>query len=225
MKIDIVATGSTGNSFIINDEIIIDLGVSIKLLDERIDLKKVTHILLTHEHGDHFNRATIRTINIKHPHITFVFTSGLSERIRLLGVNNTKELERNTLYKIGDYRIATVELYHDVPNVGYRIVHESKKLIYMTDTMTVEGITAFNYDYGLIECNHGENKALELISKAKENDEFTHLKRAMATHLSVQQTVAFVKENNIKRLIPIHIGDSTRKEVMEYLNENNILCA
>ena len=39
-----------------------------------------------------------------------------------------------------------IKLYHDVPNCGYRIFINDKKIIYMTDTKTLEGITAKNYD-------------------------------------------------------------------------------
>lgn len=40
----------------------------------------------------------------------------------------------------------------------------------------------------------------------------------METHLDVHEAISFTKENNIKKLIPVHIGDSTRKEVEECLS-------
>jgi len=91
------------------------------------------------------------------------------------------------------------------------------KHFHATDTNTLDGIEANNYDSASIECNHEINKALAIIDEAEKNGEFTHLKGAINSHLSVDKTIKFCKENHIKKLYPVHIGSSTKKEVVEAL--------
>ena len=43
----------------------------------------------------------------------------------------------------------------------------------------------------------------------------------MNSHLCVQQTVDFVRINKIKRLIPVHIGAFTAKEVLAFFREHH----
>lgn len=117
------------------------------------------------------------------------------------------------------YKIAMVQAYHDVPNCGYRIMKDGFKHFHITDTNTLDGITAKNYDSASIECNHEINKALELIEEAKKNGEYSHLQGAINSHLSVDKVIKFCKENNIKKLYPVHIGNSTKKEVIKKLKE------
>ena len=49
MKYDVIATGSSGNCIIINDEIALDMGVSFKQL--KSIYKKLKIVLLTHIHS------------------------------------------------------------------------------------------------------------------------------------------------------------------------------
>ena len=58
---------------------------------------------------------------------------------------------------------------------------------------------------------------LKILKNKKNNDEFSHLRGAINSHLAVDKVIKFCKENGIKRLIPVHIGNSTRKEVKEAL--------
>jgi len=213
-----------------NENVIIDMGVSMKSLKDKIDFNNITHILLTHVHGDHFNKTTIRNIISSYPHIKFIFGEWMREPMRLLRVENYEVIEMNKLYKFEDFKLAGVSAYHDVENCGYRLVFGEHKHFHMTDTstmtdpITLQMIIAKNYDTATIECNYHRYTALRIIKKNSERGEFSHLSKALLNHLDVADCVDFVNRNKIKKLIPVHIGDSTRKEVMEYLHENNIIC-
>lgn len=52
MNYEVISTGSKGNALLIENEILIDCGVSYRKLKE----KSIKLILLTHEHKDHFNK-------------------------------------------------------------------------------------------------------------------------------------------------------------------------
>ena len=213
-----ISSSSKGNCFLI-DELIIDIGLSYK--QTKPHLNGVKYILLTHIHGDHFNPSTVRKIVANHEDINFICCDYMERELLKIGVteDRIKTVVIGSYIRIDDYIIAPIRAYHDVDNCGYRIARNGLKHLHITDTVTLEGIEAINYDSASIECNHDESKALELIQEAKENGEFSHLTGAMNSHLSVQQTIEFCKENNIKHLIPVHVGASTKDEVIQSLRD------
>lgn len=218
MNFKTIETGSGGNCFLIDDEIIIDVGLPYSKIKPYLEL--VGLILLTHKHGDHFKIDTIRKIAVNHEHITFVCGEWLKDKLmNILSDCQIKVLDFGEIVSFNEYKIAMIEAYHDVANCGYRIMVKGHRHLHITDTVTLDGIEAIGYDSASIECNHEINKALELIQEAKENDEFSHLKGAINSHLAVHKTIEFCKENGIKKLYPVHIGSSTKKEVIQALRE------
>lgn len=79
--------------------------------------------------------------------------------------------------------------------IGFRVIYNDFKAIYITDTKTVEGIVAKNYDLYLIEGNYDEEEIQERIRQKEEVGEFINEYRTMNTHLSVQQATDFLLEN------------------------------
>lgn len=222
-NIDIIASGSNANAVIYDEKILVDIGVNYEKLKDK--LKNVKLILLTHEHGDHLNCTTLRKILVNHENIKLGVPNYLINYFDNLGINKNRYhvYKVGTVYDYKTYKIVPIKLYHDVPNVGYRIIRcDVYKHLHITDTNTVEGISAMNYDSAAIECNYEENKANNLIEIAKINEEFTHIRGSINSHLSVRQTCDFVKDNNIKRLIPLHISSAMKEEVMQYLYDENI---
>jgi len=221
MDIKVIGTGSDGNSFLFNDGLMVDVGLPFSRLKKIVDIESLSTVLLTHIHGDHFNKTSIRKMYVENEKLVFACGEYLKDDLLGVGIplDNIHIVEAGSVYSFCEFKISPVIAYHDVENFGYRIVLDDHKHLHITDTAHLEGITAINYDTATIECNHCEIKALELIEKAKEDKEFSHLSGAMASHLSVQQTKTFCKTNKIKKLIPVHIGNSTRKEVIQNLKE------
>ena len=221
MNVEVIETGSGGNCFLFDKTIMIDCGIPLSRMSKKVDLNNISYILLTHIHGDHFHKTTIRNISIKYPHIVFVCGLWLQEDLLHIGVKEkqVKVIEMNEVVSLGDFMISGVVAYHDVQNCGYRVVKDGHYHFHMTDTSTLEGITAQNYTTATIECNHHLETALSIINECKESGEFTHLKGAINSHLSVDKAIQFCKDNSIGELIPVHIGSSTKKEVIQALKE------
>jgi phosphoribosyl 1,2-cyclic phosphodiesterase len=210
MKFEVVQSSSKGNLFIINNDLAIDIGCQIPKQYEDIRC-----ILLTHSHNDHLNFTALRKAFVAFEPM-IICGEWLADEVKLY---DPTIVEVGKVYHFGDYVISPVKAYHDIENCGYRIMYGNHKHIHITDTSTLEGITAKNYDSASIECNHCEITALKLIEQAKEEGVFTHLIGAMNSHLSVQKAIKFCDENNIKELFPVHIGGSTSKEVLEILEQ------
>ena len=199
MNCNILGTGSSGNCVIVNDNIMLDCGLTYKKIKQY--LKKVKLIFISHRHADHINPITIKQIAYDYPNIKFVYDKDDIYLTKLLTSNGI--LYKNCLcigldkwYDFGLCKVKLMELHHDVPNAACCIEMNNKKLIYATDTSTLEGIVAKNYDYYLIEANYHSRKELERkIQEAEEKGEFTHLKRVLYTHLCEEDCIDWLKDN------------------------------
>ena len=160
MNYKIISSCSSGNAVIIKDIILIDCGVAFKKLEK--DYKKLKLVLLTHIHTDHFNKGTIKKLAKERPTLRFACCEWLLESLLECGVNrkNIDVLKIGTKYDYKLFKIVPIKLYHDVPQCGYRVLFDGYKVIYATDTNTLEGITAKNYDLYLVEGNY-EDEELE----------------------------------------------------------------
>ena len=190
MNYKIINSGSDGNCVIVNDIIAIDMGVSYKKLTPYLSKLKI--VLLTHQHVDHFKKSTIRKLAQNKPGLRFGCCKWLVQKLIDSGVSkkNIDVYETNVIYDYTVFSIKPVKLYHDVPNCGYKVFFEGKKLIYMTDTNTLDGIEAKNYDVYLVEGNY-ENEE-ELHNRAYT---YEYELRVKQTHLSKEYTTQWLLEN------------------------------
>lgn len=195
MNYKIISSCSTGNATIIRDIILIDCGVTFKKLEKYYKQLKI--VLLTHVHQDHFNRSTIKRLAQERPTLRFACCEWLLQPLLECGVErrNIDILQIGTKYDYKLFKIVAIKLYHDVPQCGYRILFDDYKVIYMTDTKTIEGISAKNYDLYLVEANYKENELEERIKQKQLQGDFTYEWRVKDTHLSEEQCVEFLLNN------------------------------
>ena len=165
IRYNIIATGSTGNAVKIND-ILIDCGVSFKKLKDVY--KHIKLVLLTHEHSDHFRPSTIRKLAAERPTLRFGCCRWMVPKL--------------------------IEC-HDVPNCGYRLYFGRKRVLYATDTRTMQGISAKGYDYYFIEANYKKEEIKRKIADKKEQGEYAYEVRAMNEHLSQEEAEDFIYSN------------------------------
>lgn len=190
MTYKIINTGSNGNCTIINDIIALDMGVSYKKLSSYAN--KLELVLLTHIHGDHFNKSTIRKLANNRPMLKFGCCKWLVQELVDCGVSkrNIHVYDIGTNYNYEKFSLIPIKLYHDVSQCGYRLFMNDEKLIYATDTYTLEGIKALEYDVYLIEGNYESDE--ELHSRAY-NDYYES--RVKKTHLSKEYATNWLLEN------------------------------
>lgn len=78
---------------------------------------------------------------------------------------------------------------------GYRIFFDDFRVFYATDTSTLEGISAKNYDLYLVEGNYEDEELEQRIKEKKEKGEFVNEYRVKQTHLSKGQASDFLLRN------------------------------
>jgi L-ascorbate metabolism protein UlaG (beta-lactamase superfamily) len=190
----ILKTGSKANAIIYHNKIMVDCGVPYSVVMPYI--KDISIVLLTHSHNDHLNIKTLKKIQFERPSVRVGCGEFLIEKLTENGIKNIdvyKPLER---YGYLTFDICPVQLYHDVPNLGYRIIKDEKiKIFHATDTGHLQGITAKNYDLYALEANYDEAHIWEVIQEKELRGEFAHQRGAMETHLSVQQCQDFIIRN------------------------------
>lgn len=208
MKYEIIATGSKGNAVIINDEILIDCGVAYKKLE--LYVKKLKLVLLTHAHGDHFKPSTVRVLHRERPALRFgccewmigpLLNAGVDKRMIDPYEPELPYIYGSNIGKLdGSFAVRASALPHDAQNCAYHIFlfgkrGEAESILYATDTGTLDGIEAKNYDLYLIEANHTQAEIEARAAEKLERGEFSYERRAAANHLSYEQTMDFLARN------------------------------
>ena len=188
----VISSGSEGNAVIYNNAIMVDCGVSLKALQEVKRSLKI--VLLTHKHSDHLKIRTLQRLQAERPTLRVACGDFLLEELPC--IKNIDVLQVGMLYDYGAFKVSPVKLYHDVPNIGWRIfLNNGQKIFHATDTAHLEGITAKGYDLYAIEHNYCEEYIQQAIEEARANGEYTHAYGNINTHLSIQQARAFIETN------------------------------
>ena len=196
MQYEVISTGSKGNAVVINKNILIDCGVTWKALSGVYqDLQLV---LLTHWHGDHFNRSTIKRLAKERPTLCFGCRDYLVSRLIECGVLlrniDVYPESRPSLYS-ASLAIEAIPVPHDVENTAYRIIINDKRIFYCTDTNDVSHIDAKGYDYYFLEANYSEGEIVERIKSKQENGEYCHEWDVLKNHLSKEKAEDWLYRN------------------------------
>lgn len=160
MKVDILASGSSGNCIAVRSSqstILVDAGIAKtkiekRLLDVGIRPDSIKAILITHAHGDH-----IKGLPLANKYKIPVF-AGKDEWKSIQGVTNHWNINAGNEFAIYDFKVKSFRTHHDAYDpVGYTLASEGQKVSICLDTGHVddEMIQAMsNSDIYIIESNH-----------------------------------------------------------------------
>lgn len=104
-------------------------------------------------------------------------------------------LNDDVWYEFNAFRCKLNLIPHDVPNVAIHLQIDNEKLLYATDTSSLENVNAKEYDYYLIEGNYKEKELEERKERKLLNGEFVIEDRIANSHLSYEQCLDFFMEN------------------------------
>jgi hypothetical protein len=199
---NVIASGSDGNCEIVDNTVMIDCGVpyyKIKSFSKTIKL-----VIITHEHHDHMKMNTIRKLSYERPTVRFAIAEYLLPHFE--GIRNVDVLELNKWHYYGNISVSIGKLYHDVPNIFIRLDIGGVKIFRATDTFTLQGITAKNYNIYAIESNYNEETVWETIQRIEEAGGYAHQRGSINSHLSEQQCNEFYYSNKGEQsqLIRLH---------------------
>lgn len=257
MKVKVLASGSTGNCTYVetNDhKILIDVGISKKGIEQAlgqvcVNFDEIDTLLITHEHDDHIKAlgAVLRKSNI-----TCYMTSGTYDGI-MTGKNESlkqllpqklesgyiillNRLEKSINYPdilLDDTVINVLPTFHDSNEpVGYKIVNNSKSVVYITDTGYVHTslydkicnsecyVLEFNHDpHVLMASSRPLNLKRRILSEhghLSNEDAFLTLTKVMGEKTKLVFYAHISQECNLVEIIEL-----TRQKVMNSLGVND----
>ena len=161
MRMDLLCSGSKGNSCLIRDRdttLLIDCGSTKKYLMGLIEragvqLEDLDGLLVTHTHTDHVSQ-------IKH-----FKNKPIYSYCDIKDINDHRRVKPAETFTIGSLQISVIGLSHDSPDtVGYVIQSQEEKLVYITDTGFIPNrfkSELENADYYIFESNHDIQQLLK----------------------------------------------------------------
>jgi phosphoribosyl 1,2-cyclic phosphodiesterase len=212
MRYEIIQTGSKGNAVLFNNSILVDCGIGFKKLMPFYKSLKI--VLLTHIHGDHFNKATIRKLAEERPCLRFGTPSWLLREVLDCGVSKAciDVYDVGERYSYSGFEVVPFGLVHDVQNCGYKITADKETFVYATDTSYLPDIP--NCDYYFIEANYLNTDALvERIKAKREAGEYIYEERLIDRHLSQEYAIDWLVRNGR--------ADSQHVFLHEHINEED----
>lgn len=215
--LNIISSSSSGNCYIYNQDLMLDIGVAFSKIKPYI--RDIKLLCLTHRHIDHLNKKTLKRLVYEKPTIKIICGEWLVELLVELGVSkkNIYVLKLDKQYDLGKYIIKLVPAIHDVPNCGYKIIIKKNnyKIFHITDTSDVSHIEAKNFNLFCIEANYNQAILEEHIRNCEDENEMFYLQRIPNTHLSFEMANSFLIENmgNQSEYCYIHKSSYNYKEV------------
>lgn len=208
----LISTGSKGNAIIYENTILVDCGVSYKLLADEISDVKI--LLLTHDHADHVRIPVLKRLVRDLPNLVIMCGQWLEYATKGLETSRIVYCEFGKSYKVGNNIFSMVKAFHDTENCGWKIQIGDKKIFHMTDTYTLDGVSAKDYDLYVLEGNFDEETIQREIEEAYEKGEFTYKVGVPNSHLSFQKAYRFfyLNKKNDSELKIIHMSRQYEEE-------------
>lgn len=218
MKIEIIASGSSGNCYKISNEdttLLIECGIPYKKIQEALGFKtsSIDGVLVSHEHMDHAKACK----DLIKAGVNIYTSAGTAEA---LGIAESHRFKKIIAKTIGSFNVITFNLHHDAKEpIGFYITDQKtmESLLFITDTMYCD--YRLPCDYLMIEVNYvketiNQNKGIhpDLRARIKKN------------HMSLETALDFLMKCNLKRIKKIyvmHLSDSNSdaKFIKESLQE------
>lgn len=205
MNIKPIASGSTGNSYIVGDgetELLLDAGIPLKAIQvgSGFRVSQMDGCFITHAHKDHSKAAKdLARLGVN------VYTSrGTLDACELSG-HRFKPVKALEELRVGTFQVLPFDVDHDAPEpLGFLFTSTTtgEKLLYFTDTYFVryrfQGLTHI-----MCECNYsteGIRRSVELGYVPIER-----VPRLMKSHMSLEHLLDMLKANDLHRVRQIYL--------------------
>ncbi len=206
MDVKIIASGSSGNAYLIGDghtRLLLDAGIPFKRIQIGCGFRtsSIDACLITHRHGDHA-AAILKLLQRGITVYSNEDVAGLYPGVQ--------SVEARREFCIGTFRILPFEAEHDVPCFGYQVTSEEtgEKLVYITDSAYVR-YTFAGLTHIMIEANYDED--IMLGNVRDEKIPFSLAERVAGTHMSIDTLIDLLRANDmtkVRQIYLLHLSDN-----------------
>ena len=210
MDIKVLASGSTGNCYLVSDgftDILIECGLPVRKIKEGLAyrLSAVDGCLISHEHQDHCRAVT----DLMRAGVDCYMSQGTAGALGVSG-HRVRMAAAKYLFEIGTLMIMPFATQHvaDQPR-GFLVssMRACEKLLYATDTYYLR-YRFPGLDYIMVECNYirdilDENVSAGLVMPALRD-------RLIESHFSLENVKSFLQANDLSQVRGIwllHMSD------------------
>ncbi|WP_252503245.1 MBL fold metallo-hydrolase [Sporosarcina sp. Marseille-Q4943] len=215
IRIETLATGSTGNCYLIDDDrtqLLLECGIRFKDIRRKLNFRtsSVAGILISHSHKDHckgVSSALDASLD--------VYMSGATASEIGISHNRIRLYENKKQFRIGTFTILPFDVQHDVENHGFLIQSDNgSKLLFATDTYYVK-YKFKGLSHLMIECNYSRKILDENVESGRVPQFLAN--RIIGSHFSLENVLDFLKANDLSKVQEIHLlhlSDSNSDEGM-----------
>lgn len=211
MKLTVLGSSSAGNCYVLTNNketLLIECGVSYKDISKELNFNygNVVGCLISHRHGDHCKSAN------KLDGLVDIYCShDVAQRCDL---SFYKSIEPRNVYKMGGFTVMPFEVTHDVPCLGFFILHEDMgRLAFITDSAYSE-YSFKDVNHLLVECNYTSESLEDAILNGVTPD--SHRMRLLNTHMELKETINVVEQNisdKLYNVILLHLSSRNSDEM------------
>lgn len=221
MKIKVLASGSSGNCYLLQDKeetLILECGIRYKQILEGLDydLSNVVGCLVTHEHKDHSKAM----LDLNKNGIDVYASLGTFETLKIEN-HRIKVIKSEKVFKVGNFTVLPFTAKHDAKEpLGFLINHEKiGNLLFLTDSYYCE-YNFNNLNHILVECNY----AKDLLDENIENGliPLSLRNRITRSHFELNNVIDFFKANDLKNIRTIMIMHLSSQNSNEEYFKNQI---
>lgn len=205
MQIKVLASGSSGNAYIVSDgrtTLLLDAGIPLKAIQvgTNFTVRKIAGAFITHSHQDHSKAAK----DLARYGVNIYTSRGTIEACGLTGhrLHPVKALQEIT---VGTFKVLPFDVEHDAPEpLGFLFASTatSEKLLYFTDTYFVRyrfnGLTHI-----MAECNYTQDGIDRSIAAGYIPVEM--VPRLVKAHMSLEHLLEMLKANDLRQVRQIYL--------------------
>lgn len=230
MKINVLASGSAGNSYLLandngGDQIMIECGLSPKnlkklLWDKEVYLSDINACLISHKHQDHSAAASY----LANSTVAVCMSEHTADSIQDLRRDKLVILKPQKAYELGNWLFKPFESSHDdVPTLGFLLFHKptGERVFYSTDTAYIR-YQPQNIHYFMVEVNYQQKYLEETIEEEDMNRH--NMRRVLKSHLALETALEFfekVDTSEAKEIYVLHLSkrNANPDEVKQRIQE------
>jgi phosphoribosyl 1,2-cyclic phosphodiesterase len=213
MKFTPIASSSKGNAYLVEcgnaDPLLIECGIPIRQLKERLWLSGLAGCLVSHQHMDHARALP----DLLKASVDVWCSRAVAEKLNMLGHYRITVIDAGDKWRVGPWTILPFDVHHDVPTQGFMIgAPDGECLLFIPDSGYVEqrfqGVTI-----AAVECNFNEEILTEKILAGSIPAVAGH--RIRRYHSSLDVLVGMLKANDLSRCRQIwllHLSDGNSDE-------------
>lgn len=205
MEIKVLASGSTGNAYIVSDgetRLLLDAGIPLKSIQAGCGFtaSSLDGCLVSHAHQDHSKAVK----DLAKMGIDIYTSKGTIDACGFSG-HRIHPVESLKTYDIGSFKVLPFDVQHDAPEpFGYIVasVKTGEKLLFATDTYYLKyrfkGLTHI-----MLECNYDSESVQRSVDAGYIPIELAS--RLVKSHMSLDHFLDVLKANDLQKVRQIYL--------------------